>query len=190
MTDTLNASLRQNPNGDSPKVDPSAYIDHTALVIGNVCIGPKVYVGPNAVIRADETDSNGKVAPIKIEEGSNVQDAVIIHALAGTKVTVGKKTSLAHGCIIHGPCSIGDNCFIGFRAIIFKANIANNVMVATAAVVQEYDIEENSLVPTACKILSKDDTVSLKTIAPKHKEFMKEVIAANLTLVKGYNKLK
>ncbi len=190
MTDTLNASLRQNHNGDSPKVDPSAYIDPTALVIGNVRIGPKVYVGPNAVIRADETDSNGKVAPIIIEEGSNVQDAVIIHALAGTKVTVGKKTSLAHGCIIHGPCTIGDNCFIGFRTIVFKANIANNVMVANAAVVQGYDLEENTLVPTACKILSKDDTVCLKTMAPKHKDFMTEVIAANLALAKGYKKLK
>lgn len=187
MTDSSNDSLRQNPNGDSPKVDPTAYIDPTALLIGNVKIGPKVYIGPNAVIRADEADSNGKVAPIIIAEGSNVQDAVIIHALAGTKVTVGKKTSLAHGCVIHGPCTIGDNCFIGFRAVIFKANIANNVMVSTSAVVQGYDLQENSLVPTACKIVSKDDTVCLKTVAQKHKDFMKEVVAANIALAKGYN---
>ena len=190
MTNSLNASLRPNPNGDMPKVDPSAYIDSTALLIGNVHIGPKVYVGPNAVIRADEADSNGKVAPIKIAEASNVQDAAIIHALAGTHVTVGKRTSLAHGCVIHGPCTIGDNCFIGFRAVIFKANIANNVMVATAAVVQGYDLPENSLGPTAGSVLSKDDTVCIKTLAKKHKEFMNEVIAANLTLVKGYNALK
>lgn len=186
MEDTLNTSLRQNTNGDSPKVDPSAYIDPAALIIGNVHIGPKVYVGPNAVIRADETDSTGKVAPIRIDEASNVQDAVIIHALAGTKVTVGKKTSLAHGCIIHGPCTIGDNCFIGFKAIVFKANIANNVMVSTAAVVQGYDLQENSLVPASCSIQSKDDTVCIKPIASKHKEFMKEVINANLALAKGY----
>lgn len=190
MADSPIASLRANPNGDTPKVDPSAYIDPTALLIGNVHIGPHVYIGPNAVIRADETDNAGKVAPIKIAEGSNVQDAVIIHALAGTGITVGKKTSLAHGCVVHGPCSIGDNCFIGFRAVIFKSNIANNVMVSHAAVVQGFDIQENSLVPTARSILSKDDTVCLKTIAKKHKDFMKKVIAANLTLAKGYNKQK
>lgn len=190
MTETANPSLRPNPNGDIPKVDPTAYIDPSALLIGNVRIGPHVYIGPNAVIRADEADSNGKVAPIVLAEGSNAQDAVIIHALAGTKVTIGKKTSLAHGCVVHGPCTIGDNCFIGFRAVIFKANIANNVMVATAAIVQGYDLQENSLVPTASSILSKDDTVCLKTVAQKHKDFMKEVIAANIALAKGYNKQK
>ena len=36
MAEGLENSLRSNPNGDWPKVDPTAYIDPTAQVIGNV----------------------------------------------------------------------------------------------------------------------------------------------------------
>ena len=43
-----------NPNGDYPKVDTTSYIHPTAVVIGKVRIGKNVFVGPGAVIRADE----------------------------------------------------------------------------------------------------------------------------------------
>ncbi len=114
MRSNSNISLRLNPEGDWPQVDPSAYIDPTAQLMGNVHIGPRVYVGPNAVIRADETDSKGMVLPIVIAPKCNIQDGVVIHAIGGTNVTIGLKTSLAHGCIIHGPCNLGQRCFMGF----------------------------------------------------------------------------
>ena len=70
-------------------------------------LGPGAFIGPNAVIRADEVDSKGEVKSIEIRAECNVQDGVIIHALCGTQVTVGQRTSLAHSCIIHGPCTLG-----------------------------------------------------------------------------------
>jgi len=69
MRNKSNISLRPNPNGDWPKVDSTAYIDPTAQIIGKVHIGTKVFVGPNAVIRADEADSSLEVAPIEIGAG-------------------------------------------------------------------------------------------------------------------------
>ena len=115
MRNNSNISLRLNHMGDWPQVDPSAYIDPTAQLIGKVRIGPRVYVGPNAVIRADEADSSLRVSPIEIGSECNVQDGVIIHALSGSKVMVGRRSSLGHGCIVHGPCTLGKRCFIGFR---------------------------------------------------------------------------
>ena len=38
-----------------PKIDPSAYISDSAIVIGDVTIGARCYVGPGAVIRGDTT---------------------------------------------------------------------------------------------------------------------------------------
>ena len=96
-------SIRPNPNGDWPTVYPTTYIDPTAQLIGNVHIADHVYVDPNAVLRADKADANGKVHPTKTAQKCKIQDVVIIHALAGTKVTIAQKTSITHGCIIHGP---------------------------------------------------------------------------------------
>lgn len=187
MIELLKTSIRPNPNGDWPQIDSTAYVDSTAQIIGNVRIGPHVYIGVNAVIRADETDDNGRVLPVEIGAECNVQDGVIIHALGGTRVTVGPHTSLSHGCIIHGPCTIGQGCFIGFKAVIFNAEIKDAVFIGTAAVVQGVDLAAGSLVPPAAAVLSDEDIVKLvSTTGPDERSFMKKIVNTNLALTKGY----
>lgn len=187
----LDISLRPNPNGDWPQVDPAAYIDPTAQIIGNVYIGHDVFIGPNAVVRADETDDKGQVQPIQIGAQCNIQDGVIIHALAGTQVTVGQRTSLAHGCIIHGPCTIGQSCFIGFRAVVYKATLGNGVFINAGAVVQEVDLVANAFVSAAVAVLSREDITRLvSTTSPADREFAERIANANLTLTKGYTHLR
>ena len=51
--------IRKNPSGDLPQIAESAYVDRTAIICGKVVIGENVFVGPYAVIRADEVDSQG-----------------------------------------------------------------------------------------------------------------------------------
>ena len=190
MTESFKTSIRPNPNGDKPVVDPTAYIDPTAQVIGNVHIGAQVYVGPNAVIRADESDEKGQVHSIEIAAECNIQDGVIIHALGGTQVTIGRQTSLAHGCIIHGPCTIGQECFVGFRAVIYKATLEDGTFINTSAVVHGVDLAVNSLVPAAVAVTSEEDVAKLvSTTSPANHEFMKKVVNANLALTKGYTRL-
>jgi carbonic anhydrase/acetyltransferase-like protein (isoleucine patch superfamily) len=183
--------LQPNPNGDWPQVDPTAYIDPTARIVGNVHIGPEVFIGPNAVVRADETDDKGQVQPIEIEAQCNVQDGVIIHALGGTRVTVGRRTSLAHGCIIHGPCTLGQDCFVGFGAVVYKASLENGVFISTSAVVQGVNLVANAFVPPAVAVLASQDVVKLvgTTSSVEHK-FMKKIVNANLALTKGYLRLR
>ena len=105
--------LRKNPNGDYPQVSPEAYIDPTAIICGKVIIEEGVFVGPYAVIRADEVDETGSMQPIIIKSQSNIQDGVVIHSKSGAKVEIGQRTSIAHRSIIHGPCQVGDDVFIG-----------------------------------------------------------------------------
>ena len=78
--------IRKNPSGHLPQIHQSAYIDQTAIICGKVIIHANVFVGPYAVIRADETDENGDMEPIVIGANSNIQDGVVIHSKAGAAV--------------------------------------------------------------------------------------------------------
>jgi len=190
MTEVLRGLIRPNPQGDWPQVDSTAYVDLTAQIIGNVRIGPHVYIGPNAVIRADETDDKGDVLPIEIGAECNVQDGAIIHALGGTQVIVGTRTSLSHGCIVHGPCTIGTDCFIGFKAAIFKAALGDGVFISTGAVVQGVALFANTFVPPAVAVSSREDIEKVvRTTYPAECEFVKKIVIANLVLAKGYRRL-
>lgn len=187
MEKDLGKNVRANCNGDRPQVDASAYIDASAQVIGNVRIGVGVFVGPNAVVRADEVNGDGQVEAIEIGDRCNVQDGVIIHAIGGAKVSVGEESSLSHGCVIHGPCSIGDGCFIGFRAVVFKARLGDGVFVSAGAVVQGVDLDRGVFIAAGSAVLSQEDVSSLAgKVSLAEKEFMEKVVKANLALAKGY----
>jgi len=181
-------NLRANPAGDRPRVDPSAWVDPSAQVIGNVRLGARVFVGPGAVLRADETGPDGAVAAVDLGEDGNVQDGAVVHALGGTPVAVGPRTSLSHGCIVHGPARIGAGCFVGFRAVVFDAALGNGVLVGAGAVVQGVRIEAGTLVPPRSAVLTAADAAALGRTGPAEREFMEKVLAANRRLVEGYRR--
>ncbi len=88
--------IRKNPRGDLPQVHESAFVDPTALLCGQVVVHENVFIGPYAVIRADEVDDEGHMEPIVIGAHSNIQDGVVIHSQSGAAVTIGERTSIAH----------------------------------------------------------------------------------------------
>ena len=79
---------------------------------GDVRIGEEVYVAPCVSLRADEAN------PIIIGDECNIQDGVIFHGLMGSFIELGKKISIAHGAVIHGPMKIGDESFVGFNSVV------------------------------------------------------------------------
>lgn len=177
---------RPNPTGDWPQIDPTAYVDPTAQLIGLVQIGPRVFIGPNVVIRADEPDKHSQVKPIVIEAQCNVQDGVIIHALAGTSVKIGPRTSVTHGSIVHGPCILGEQCFIGFGATLYNIKAGNDVFVAARAIVQDVDLPAKTFVPPGSSAICPKQVSELGLIGASETKFMKKVVDANLKLVEGY----
>ena len=53
--------IRKNPSGDLPVIHESAYVDKTAIICGKVIIEKNVFIGPYAVIRADEVNAEGEL---------------------------------------------------------------------------------------------------------------------------------
>lgn len=181
--------LRKNPTGHYPQVSTEAYVDNTAIICGHVIIEENVFIGPYAVIRADEVDANGNMEPIIIRRDSNVQDGVVIHSKDGAKVEIGRSTSIAHRSIIHGPCSIGDRVFIGFNSVIFNCKVGSDCVVRHNAVIDGCDLPAGFHVPSTSRITHKEDLAGIPRVETKASEFSESVIEANHYLVQGYKKL-
>lgn len=176
--------LLPNPNGQFPKISNKAWVFETALIIGNVTIEENVFVGPNAVLRADEPGSS-----IVIHSGCNVQDNVVVHSLSDSEVRIGNNTSLAHGCIMHGPCKIGESCFIGFGAVVFDCSIGKDTVVLHRSIVRGVEILPHKVVPDGAVITSQKAASALEDITADLAEFKKSVVRANIDLVEGYKDL-
>ncbi len=174
-----------NPKGEFPKISSKAWIFDTALIIGNVTIEENVFVGPNAVIRADEPGSS-----ITIQRNCNVQDNVVIHSLSNSEVKIGSNTSLAHGCIVHGPCEIRENCFVGFGALLFDCNLGEDSLILHRAVVRGVEILPRKVVPDGAVITNQKTSDMLEYITTDLAVFKKSVVRENLGLVKGYKALR
>ena len=181
--------IRPNFIGDWPKIDPAAFVDPSAQILGNVHIGPDVYVGPLSVIRADEPGPDGKVHPVIIEGGSYVQDGVIIHAREGTEVRIGSSTNLAHGVIIHGPCVIGEGCFLALRVTVYNSTLEEAVWVGVGAIIMRATIPSRTMIPAGSVIHSKYDVRNYRLTNEKEIEYQKDVFRASAALRDGYKKL-
>ena len=115
--------------GRAPQVHPSAYVQASAQVIGDVVIGPESSVWFNAVVRGD-------VHPIRIGARSNLQDNVTVHVTAARWPTiVGDDVTVAHAVVLHG-CSVGDRCLIGMGAIVMDGvEIGEQCLIGAGALV-------------------------------------------------------
>ena len=117
--------------GRLPVIDPSAYVDASAQVIGDVEIGPESSVWMNVVCRGD-------VNYIRIGRRSNVQDGTIVHVMHDTHPTViGNEVTIGHGAVVHG-CTIEDRVLIGMGAILLNgARVGADSIVAAGSLVPE-----------------------------------------------------
>ena len=114
-----------------PTVHPSAFVDGSAQVIGDVHLGPESSVWMNVVIRGD-------VHYVRIGARSNIQDLTLVHVMRDTNPTViGDDVTIGHSAVIHG-CTIEDRCLIGMGAILLNgAHIGTGSIVAAGALVPE-----------------------------------------------------
>ena len=67
-----------------PSIDPSAYVDHSAQIIGDVHVGPESSVWMNVVIRGD-------VNRIRIGARTNIQDLTLVHVMRDTHPTTHRR---------------------------------------------------------------------------------------------------
>lgn len=182
--------IRKNPSGHLPLIDESAYIDKTAIICGKVVIKDNVFVGPYAVIRADEVDDSGDMQPIVIGANSNIQDGVVIHSKSGAAVTIGEYSSIAHRSIVHGPCEVGDRVFIGFNSVLFNCRVGNGSVVRHNSVVDGRDLPDDFYVPATEHIGPHTDLGRYPPVSVSASEFSEDVARTNIDLVRGYKALQ
>lgn len=182
--------IRKNPRGDLPQIHPSAFVDPTAILCGRIVVQENVFIGPYAVIRADEVDEDGHMEPIVIGAHSNIQDGVVIHSKAGAPVTIGERTSIAHRAIVHGPCSVGNGVFIGFNSVLFNCTVGEGCVVRHNSVVDGCELPPNFYVPSTQRIGSKTDLAAIPKVTAQASEFSESVARTNNELVQGYKKIQ
>ncbi|MEJ5357507.1 MAG: hypothetical protein WHT06_02430 [Desulfobacterales bacterium] len=189
MAATLSPGIRPNPAGDRPRVDPSAYVDPSAQIIGHVLIGRRVFVGPQTVLRADEPDASGRVHPIVVEEDACLQDGVIVHARAGSEVRIGPRCNISHGAVIHGPAKIAADSFIALRAVVYQAEVGEGVWVGVGSIVMGSQIPAHVWIPAGSIIRSETDTRSFRLVDLKEEKHKKDIYDATAALREAYLKL-
>ncbi len=124
-----------------PRVHPTAYIDDSAQVIGDVEIGEESSVWMAVVIRGD-------VHQIRIGSRSNVQDGTVVHVMKDTHATtIGNDVTIGHAAVVHG-CTIEDRCLIGMGAILLNGAVigSGSIVAAGALVVEGMQVPPRSLV--------------------------------------------
>ena len=163
-----------------PTVDPSAHVDESAVLIGDVRLAAGVAVLPGVVLRADEG------APIVIGEGCNIQDGVIMHALLGTSIHIGPRCSVAHGAIVHGPCELAEGCFVGFGSILLKVRLGAGCFISHRALVQGVELPSGLLVPAGAIVTAQEQVADLPLVGDELRAFAHEVLEVNDALRRGY----
>jgi len=117
--------------GITPRVDPGAYVDDSAQVIGDVEIGAASSIWMNAVVRGD-------VHWIRIGARTNLQDGTVVHVMMGTHpTTIGDDVTIGHAAIVHG-CTLADRILVGMGAILLNgATVGEDCIVAAGTLLTE-----------------------------------------------------
>jgi gamma-carbonic anhydrase len=113
----------------APAVDPSAFVVESAVIVGDVVVGPEASVWFHAVLRGD-------VERVRIGARTNVQDNATIHVSGGRWPTVvGEDVTIGHAAVLHG-CTVGDHALVGIGAIVLDgAEIGAECLVGAGALV-------------------------------------------------------
>jgi carbonic anhydrase/acetyltransferase-like protein (isoleucine patch superfamily) len=112
-----------------PLVDPAAWVADSAVVVGDVVIGPETSLWFHTVVRGD-------VERVRIGARTNVQDNATVHVTRDQWPTiVGDGVTVGHNAVLHG-CTVGDHCLIGIGAIVLDgAALGPECLVGAGAVV-------------------------------------------------------
>jgi len=153
-------------DGHAPQLAEGAWVAESAEVIGRVELHQDASIWPKVVIRGDND-------LIQIGEGSNVQDASVLHTDPGYPLMIGKNVTVGHQVMLHG-CHIGDGSLIGIGAVILNgAKIGKNSLVGAGALVTEgKEFPDGSMIlgtpAKAVKELTPEQITSIRDITGRY----------------------
>jgi carbonic anhydrase/acetyltransferase-like protein (isoleucine patch superfamily) len=126
--------------GHAPRIHDGAFIDLSALIIGDVVIEEGASVWPMSVIRADSS-------PIRIGSRAAILDLCLLEAPEGTPVVIEEESLISHGAIVHG-ARICRGALVGIRAVVLDGAVVGpgSIVGAASLVTAGASIPPNSLV--------------------------------------------
>lgn len=154
--------------GTAPRLADGVWIADSAEVIGQVELGTDVSIWFGSILRGDSEK-------IAIGEGSNIQDACVLHADEGVPVVLGKRVSIGHRVMLHG-CHIDDGSLVGIGAVVLnRAKIGKNCLVGAGSLVTEdKEFADGSMIlgspAKAVRQLTQNEILGLERIAQHYIE--------------------
>ncbi len=113
-----------------PVVDPTAYVHPTAVLIGDVIVGARCYVGPSACLRGD-------FGRIIIHDGANVQDTCVMHGFPDSDTIIEPDAHIGHGAVVHG-AHVGRDALVGMNAVVMdRSQIGESSIIGAMAFLPE-----------------------------------------------------
>ncbi len=127
-------------DGRQPVVGTGTYVSETAIVIGDVRIGERCYIGHGAILRGD-------YGAIEMGDEATVEEGAIIHAPPNECCSIGNGVVIGHGAIVHAK-RLGDRSGVGMGAVLsIRSEVGRYSVVAEGAVVKrEQRIPESVVV--------------------------------------------
>ncbi len=116
--------------GKRPRVDPSAFVAATAVLIGDVEVGPESSIWFGAVLRAD----NG---PIRVGARTSIQDNAVVHVSEHGATLIGDDVTIGHAAVMED-CDIKRYALIGSNSTLLNGcTIGEGALIAAGSVVGE-----------------------------------------------------
>ncbi len=121
--------------GITPRIGERAFIDPTAVVLGDVEIGADTSIWPLVVVRAD-------MHRIRIGERCSIQDGSVLHITHagpynpdGFPLEIGSEVTVGHKVMLHG-CSIENQVLVGMGSTIMDgARVCSRVVIGAGSLV-------------------------------------------------------
>ena len=151
--------------GKAPEIDPTAYLDPSARVIGNVIVEPGAAIYPGCILRAED-------AAVFVRRNAVVLDMCFIEAPKGSEVTIGEASLISHNVTIHG-AQVGPSTLVGIGSILLdRAVVGRECIVSAGSLVPpKKQIDDRSLVVGApAKFKRRLEEADIARIRSSHAE--------------------
>ncbi len=158
-------SMIRTFDGTEPQIADSAYVDDTAVVIGDVIIEDEASIWPNTTLRGDHCS-------IVVGEGANVQDNAVLHE----DTVLEPYSTVGHSAIVHD-ATVAERALVGMNAVVLDAaHVGEGAVVAAGSVVTEgTEIPPSTLaVGAPAEPKAEIDDPELEATADRYVEYAKE----------------
>ena len=157
-----NPKTSWNSRRAEPEIGKNVELQAFSRVTGDVKIGENSSVGRRTALRADEGD------PISVGPGAFIDDRVTLHATRGSAVKIGKFLVASDDAVLHGPLEMGERNFVGENAVVFRAQVGDDVQIGEGAIIAgpadkgpALKIPDDTLVPAGAVVTSEKDVRAL-----------------------------